>query len=511
MFPSDTDFDTKVSLETESMPADEIQPFNILFLGNWSGRKVQETESGLTNFRPIEIDRDNFDDVMRKLRVRLDLEFQDDNENILSLEFLNLDDFHPDKIFQQLPLFASLREIRRKLTKADTFNEAASEVRSWLVDENVKEIEVDTKNISQETGESTTNNLLDQILDENTEQIFDARSQTAEKSELNLLINKLVKPHLVQTDAVEQSKLLMIVDEVISDLMRKILHHPEFQALESAWRGAFFLVKRIEAGLKIYLLNFSKDEMTSDLKSVDDLTSSVLFQVVDSGVTGLYGEESWAVVCGNYTFSLNVDDIASLIRIAKIADNTNTPFISHIKPEMFGFESFGEVETSESWKVLGESNQTKLWTTLRSLPEAEYLGLTLPRFLARLPYGEKTEPAESFYFEEFSDFPPHEEYLWANPAFACASLLAQTYSEYDWDISQNLFVDIDNLPVHLYQENNETKSKPCAETIMTQNNCQQILDQGLMPLISFLNSDFIRLGTFQSISKSFSKLKGKWS
>lgn len=513
MFPSDTDFNTKITYETESTSIAEVLPFNILFLGNWSGREIQEPKFNLANLRPIEIDRDNFDNVIRKMQVGLDLDFQDNNENILSLEFTELDDFHPDKIFQRLPLFANLREVRQKLSKANTFEEAANEVRSWLIADNVEKIGVETENASQQLHESTTDNLLDQILGQSDEQTFDSRSQTAEKSELSSLISKLVKPHLIQTDVAEQSKLLMIVDEVVSDLMRKILHHPEFQALESAWRGAFFLAKRIEtnANLKIYLVDISKDKITNDLKYIDNLTDSTLFQTIDSGIPSLSGEEPWAVVCGNYTFSLNIDDIATLIRLAKIAENTNTPFVSHINPEMFGFESFGEVQSSASWRILEESSQAKFWTTLRSLPETNYLGLMLPRFLIRLPYGEQTEPTENFSFEEFLDFARHEEYLWANPAFACAFLLAQTYSEYDWDIPQNLFVDIDNLPIHLYKENDETKSKPCAELVMTQNNCQQILDQGLMPLISFLNTDHIRLGGFQSISKPFAKLKGKWN
>ncbi len=513
MFPSDTDFDTKVSLETEAMPMDEELPFRILFLGDWSGRKNHGLNSKLASSRPIEIDRDNFDDVMRKLQVGLDLDFQGDGGNVLSLEFTELDDFHPDQIFQRLPFFANLRDVRKKLLNANTFDEAANEVHSWLIDtENIKTDETDAATVSPETKQISPDNLLDQILGETDEKISGFRQQTTEQSELSAFVSKLVKPHLIQTDAAEQSKLLLIVDEVTSDLMRNILYHPKFQALESAWRGAYFLVRRVEtnADLKIYLLDISKDELTDNLKSVNDLTDSSLFQRIESGATGYSGDEPWSVVCGNYIFSLNIGDVASLIRLAKIADNINSPFISYIEPEMLGFKSFGSIRNSDSWKVSEDSRENKLWMTLRSLPEASYLGLVLPRFLARLPYGEQTEPTESFYFEEFSNSIQHEKYLWTNPAFACALLLAQTYSEYGWDISQNLILDIDNLPVHSYQANDEINTKPCAEIVMTESNFEQVSNQGLMPLISFQNSDRVRLGCFQSIADSFSTLKGRW-
>jgi type VI secretion system protein ImpC len=135
----------------------------------------------------------------------------------------------------------------------------------------------------------------------------------------------------------------------------------------------------------------------------------------------------------------------------------------------------------------------------------------LPRFLGRLPYGEKTDPTEHFYFEEFSDVSQHEDYLWLNPTFACALLLAQTYSEFGWEISKNLFLDIENLPVHFYRENNENKTKPCAEISLSVKDCEQILNQGLTPLISFINTDRIRLGRLQYIAEPFSFLQGKWN
>ncbi len=166
----DIDFDTKVTLGTESMPIEENLPFHILFLGDWSGRESRPAESDLLNSHPIEIDRDNFNEVMKKFRITLELDFQGDGENVLSINFTNLNDFHPDNIFQQLPLFANLRDIRRKLVNKDSFAEAAKEVRSWLNEtEDLAENEFEAQNLSPEIKQFTADNILDQILSQTEE------------------------------------------------------------------------------------------------------------------------------------------------------------------------------------------------------------------------------------------------------------------------------------------------------------------------------------------------------
>ena len=503
MFPSDTEFDTNVTLETEASSVDEDTPFHILLMGDWSGR---DSDSVSNDLRPTEIDRDNFEVVMKKLCVGIDLNFPETGGNVISLEFTELEDFHPDKIFQSLPLFANLRDIRRKLSNEKTFNEAAMEVRSWLVNEpDVNQTEVPAN--LPDTREQSTENILDQILDKSDGSPSPIAKNANASSDLSSLVNRLVKPHLIQTDQAEQSKLLLIVDEVISDLMRKILHHPRFQYLEAGWRSVFLLVRKLEtdSSLRIFLLDAPKFVIADNLKSVNDLSDSNIYRALNES------SESWAIICGNYTFELNVEDAAVLIRLAKIASHFDAPFVSHIQPEMFGFSSFDLVSPSDNWNISENSVQNKLWNTIRSVPEAEYLGLSAPRFLARLPYGERTEPTETFYFEEFTQTVPHENYLWANPGFICALLLAQSFRETGWDLSRNLIQDIDNLPAHIYQEDGETKTKPCAEIAMTQNNCERLIAQGLMPLISFRDTNRVRVGRFQSIGFSESMLKGKWN
>ncbi len=508
MLPTDTDFESEVTLENaKASLADDDLPFNILFLGDWRGRQ-NVLINELFDPRPIEIDRDNFDGVMRNLNVGLELKFEDSDENSLALEFNELEDFHPDRIFQQVSLFSNLREIRRNLSNADTYNAAAREVRSWIKnDQSADSNDFILPKESASTNQIASGNLLDQILGQAGVEAPASQKPNASSSALSAFVGKLVKPHLIQTDLEEQSNLLLVVDEITSDLMRKILHHPQFQALESAWRGVYLLTRKTETdqNLKIFLLDIDKFELSKDLKSAGDLTESRIYKTISNS------DYSWALFCGNYSFGLNVDDAAILIRLAKIGHNMNVPFISHIQPEMFGIKSFDSISVFDKLRVADGSTEFKLWNTLRSLPETTHLGLAVPRFLARLPYGTKTEPTEVFYFEEFTQNVRHEQFVWSNPAFMCALLLAQSFSEAGWKLPSRLVQDFEGLPLYFYQDENETKSKSCAEITMTQANAEILIEQGLMPLISFRDTDRIRVGRFQSITFSETMLSGKWN
>ncbi len=508
MFPAGTDLDTKFTFENEKIvPLAEESPFNVLFFGDWSGRKSDLANDAEANFLPVEIDRDNFGRVLRKLRVSLDLDFSGSGENTLSLEFSDLDDFHPDKIFQSVSLFSNLRDIRKKLANPDTYNEAAGEVRSWLVSDDAADfLNLSGQNETAADAAVSQNDLLDRIIGQTAAESLPMPEINGEHKELRAFIRKIVAPHLIKVDAEEQSNLLLVVDEIISDLMRKIIHHPEFQALESSWRGIYLLVRRIETSknLKIFILDLDKSQILNDLKCNDDLTQSNTFKLMTDP------ENQWSIACCNYTFGLSVDDAAALIRLMKIGFNCNIPFISHAQT-VFGLESSDNGLSTDKFKIAEHSKEATIWKTLRSLSEAEYLGLALPRFLGRLPYGEKTDPIESFHFEELTSTVRQEQFLWINPSFLCALLLAQSFNEFGWNFPANLIQDVDDLPLYYYQEETETKAKSCTEFVLTQTNAELSIEQGLIPLISFRDTDRVRVGRFQSIAVTEKMLKGKWN
>ena len=292
-----------------------------------------------------------------------------------------------------------------------------------------------------------------------------------------------------------------------------MLHHPDFQALESAWRGLDFLVSRLEtdARLKLFVLDLSKSELAADLNDTNDLRSTGLYKLMVEQTVGTAGGEPWSVIGGNYTFGQTREDAELLGRMAKIAAAAGVPFIAAAHPNLLGCNSLAKTPDPDDWRSTADKAGHAAWQALHNLPGAVYLGLALPRFLLRLPYGANTDPLEQFEFEEMADDPKHEDYLWGNPCFACACLLGQAFSTYGWDLRPGAVQDVSGLPLHIYKQTGETCIKPCAEVVLTERAAEIILDKGFMLLLSFRDQDTIRLARFQSLALPPKPLAGKWN
>ncbi|MCI0379781.1 MAG: type VI secretion system contractile sheath large subunit, partial [Gemmataceae bacterium] len=150
------------------------------------------------------------------------------------------------------------------------------------------------------------------------------------------------------------------------------------------------------------------------------------------------------------------------------------------------------------------------WQELRQLPEAEYVGLALPRFLLRMPYGKDFAGTEQFAFEEMVQESTHDSYLWGNPALACALLLGQSFSQAGWSLTPGNILDVDRLPLHYFENEGERQVNPCAEVLLGNRAMEQILDNGLMPVVSQKDRDAIRLARFQSVASPPRPLAGRW-
>jgi type VI secretion system protein ImpC len=499
--PFEDDLETRVTLERGTSGVVDEPPFRLLFVGDWAYDGPKPT---LGERPTIEIDRDNFDEVMGRLNIRLKLDLP--SAGPLELEFANLDDFHPDTLFARVPLFAKLRDLRARLRSTDTFYDAAREVRAHFGESESETTE--TKAPDPEPDEpAAEGGLLDAILTAPTGGA--AKPVRKDASDIGRLVADLVRPHLVAVDENEQAASLAAVDAATAGLMRSILHDRRFQKLEAAWRGMYFVVRRTETSsdLKLFLLDISRPELTADLASVADLADSRLFEVVARA-----GEdEPWAAVLGNYCFGPNVQDVAALMRVGQIARAARTPFISHMRPDVFGVRSLADHPDPTEWSVDEGSPAGKLWATIRGASESGSLGLSTPRFLARMPYGGDSDPLEAFAFEEFVAGPSHDEYLWANPCFAIGELLARSFARKGWEMDERLEQDIEGLPLHMYKADGETKYQPCAEITVSERGAAKLVDLGFMPLVSFKSSDRVRLTSFRSINAGDPHLQAFWN
>ena len=495
---------------------DQEVPFRILIMGDFSGREARQDRAeqrSPANRRPIRVDRDNVQSMQGQLNVALHSPLLGDNTPPIALQFAELDDFHPDRLVHQVDLLKNLSDLRRRLANPATFPEAADQIHAWTQ----LRPPTETQSVTPESlphqadvGDSPTSDLLDQILEHAPTSVPDLRP-----TEWQSFLQSIVSPYAVPKEHPMAQELCAQVDAAMSQIMRTVLHYPALQGLEASWRGLSFVVDRLETDsqLQLYLLDLSKSELAADLLNRDDLQDTELYRLLVHEAVRTPGAHPWAVVGGVYTFDHTTEDVEMLERIARVCKEAGAPFLAAASPGIVGCPSFGTTPDPDDWETsgTGEASQ-ECWDRLRHMQEASYVGLALPRFLLRLPYGQETEPISAFTFEEMVGVPNHEDYCWGNPMFACLVLLGQAFSESGWEMRPGIFQEIDGLPLHVYQDDSgESVTKPCAEALFTEETVETLLERGLMPLISFKNQDQIRLARFQSLASPLQPLTGRWS
>ncbi|HOO46971.1 MAG TPA: type VI secretion system contractile sheath large subunit [Deltaproteobacteria bacterium] len=504
------DFRTVSSLEDSHARPGQEKPFRILIMGDFSGRSSADLSSpDIALRKAAEVDRDNIDEVMERFKVTARLRFDSNEESELVVGFNEMDDFLPDSLFERLEIFQRLRQTKASLEDPRTFEKAAGQIRSLLSPDTQAEEPMlqEEKTGRGKPAPEESADLLEKILDE-------ASPETAQgisgRDPWSAFLHRIVSPHIVKQDDIRKQELTSVVDDAVSSLMRMILHHREFQAIEAVWRSVHFLVSRLETDshLKVYLLDIAKQELSADVMKSEDLLSSTLYRILAEQGAGTAGADPWSVIAGVYTFENTRYDAGALGRIAKIARLAGAPFISGAHPTIIGCRSLAETPDSDEWTGTLNEEDRSAWEALRCIPEASYLGLAMPGFLLRLPYGRETEPCERFEFEEMNT--QNEDYLWGNPCLACALLLGQAFSRDGWDMRPGTFLDIDNLPLHVYLSDGETEVKPCTGVLLTEKAAEVILDNGIMPLVSLKDTDTVRLVRFQSLCDPPSRLAGRW-
>lgn len=497
--------------ETGSRPDPET-PFRIAILGDFSGRANRGVcETALADRVPHFVDRDNLDNVLKKCGVEIKLPILGKESTPICIKFSELDDFHPDSIFERLDVFEALRETRKGLKDPSTFAALVEKMKqTGTSHDDVSAENLETPEVN--VPEQMSGGLLDQVLEETPENVPETKYSRVD-SEWNNFLRQTVKPHLVPDIEPQQSEMVSAVDAATGELMRMVLHHPDFQALEAAWRGVHFLTSRLETDsqLKVYLVDVSKAELAADLNAGEDLPLTGIYRLLVEQTVETFGGEPWAVLAGNYAFSQTSGNAELLGRMAKIARASGAPFITAASDEVLGCESLAETPKSEDWKASVDVEGNEAWELLRRLPETSYIGLMLPRFLMRLPYGTETDPIEVFEFEEISDKPDHNHYLWGNSSFVCVYLLGQTFVRNGWDFQSGIVNDVGGLPLHVYKEDGESRTKPCAEVVFNERTVETILEKGIMPVLSYKNQDTIRLARLQSLASPLTRLSGRWA
>src|SRR5678815_3545573 len=265
----------------------------------------------------------------------------------------------------------------------------------------------------------------------------DEAKSAVEQAVQTLAQQALANTALRSTDAVRTIEaMIAALDKRLTEQINLIIHHEDFQKLESAWRGLHYLVNNTETDeqLKIRVMNVSKQDLGKTLKRYKGTAwdQSPLFKKLYEEEYGQFGGEPYGALVGDYHFDHTPPDVELLGEMSKLAASAHAPFITGASPSVMQMESWQELANPRDLTKIFTTPEYAAWRSLRESDDARYLAMCMPRFLARLPYGAKTSPVDEFDFEEDTAGATHAKYSWANAAYAMAVNINRSSKSYGW-------------------------------------------------------------------------------
>jgi type VI secretion system protein ImpC len=345
-------------------------------------------------------------------------------------------------------------------------------------------------------------------------QSFKPRSERA-AAEVENAVATLVQQALADTSVIKDhvldtiEEMIARLDEKLTQQINEILHAPEFQQIESAWRGLHYLVfnSETDAQLKIRVLNISKNEIYRNLRLYPGARwdQSPLFKKVYEQEFGQLGGEPYGCLIADYHFSQLPTDVQLMRDLSKVAAAAHAPFFAGADPSLLGMDSWTELMNPRDLSKLFDTPEYAAWKGLRDQDDSIYMGLCMPRVLSRLPYGAKSEPVEEFAFEEDTDGHKGEKYAWMNAAYAMAVNINRAFKEYGWCTrirGVQSGGEVTNLPTHTFPTDDGGVDLKCpTEIAITDRREHELAKSGLIPIIHRKNTDKAAFIGAQSIYK----------
>jgi type VI secretion system protein ImpC len=343
---------------------------------------------------------------------------------------------------------------------------------------------------------------------------FKPMSQSAkslvEQAVQTLAQQALATTQLISADAHEAiDSIVAELDKRMSEQLNTILHDAQFQQVESAWRGLHYLINNTETDemLKIRVMNISKKDLGKTLQSFKGTPwdQSPIFKKVYEEEYGMFGGEPFSCLVGDYYFDNSPPDVELLREMSKVSAAAHAPFIAAASPRLLQMESWQQLaDPRDLTKIFGTPDYAG-WRSLRASEDARYIGLAMPRFLARLPYGAKTSPVEEFDFEEETAGGEHGNYTWANSAYAMGVNVNRSFKMYGW-CSRIRGVEsggaVEGLPTHTFPTDEGSIAMKCPTEIAIGDRREaELAKNGFMPLLHRKNSDNAAFIGAQSLQK----------
>ncbi|HEY4924661.1 MAG TPA: type VI secretion system contractile sheath large subunit [Roseiarcus sp.] len=345
-------------------------------------------------------------------------------------------------------------------------------------------------------------------------QNFKPRSERAasevENAVQTLVTQALSDSSLVKGDVIDTiEEMIARLDEKLTAQMNEILHAPEFQQLESAWRGLHYLVYNSEtdATLKIRVFNVGKTELYRNMKLFPGARwdQSPVFKKIYEQEFGQLGGEPYGALVADYHFSHSPTDVQLLRDLSKVASAALAPLVTGADPGLMGMDSWTELSNPRDLGKVMDTPEYAAWKGLRDSVDSRYVAMCMPRVLSRLPYGAKSEPVEEFAFEEDTDGHKGEKYGWMNAAYAMAANINRAYKEYGWTVrirGVQSGGEVINLPTHTFPTDDGGVDLKCpTEIAITDRREAELSKVGLISIIHRKNTDKAAFIGAQSVYK----------
>ena len=370
--------------------------------------------------------------------------------------------------------------------------------------------EVESQTRAHPVAEAIEPSAFSSLLQKEFRPRSDRAKEAVESAVATLAKEALANTALVSEDVVKTVEAIIAeIDDKLTEQVNLIIHHPDFQALEGTWRGLHYLVNNTESDelLKIRILNISKKELHKTLKRFKGAAwdTSPIFKQIYEQEYGQFGGEPYGCLVGDYYFDHGPPDVELLGEMAKIGSAAHVPFITGAAPSVMQMDSWQELSNPRDLTKIFQTPEYAAWRSLRETEDARYLGLAMPRFLARLPYGAKTDPVEEFDFEEDTEGADHHKYAWANSAYAMAVNINRAFKFFGW-CSRIRGVEaggaVEGLPVHSFPTDDGGVDMKCpTEIAISDRREAELAKNGFMPLIHRKNTDFAAFIGAQSLQK----------
>ena len=424
---------------------DGDEPMRLLVLGDFRGDAVADRPP-LANRPTLRVDVDSLEAVMRRLRPALTLPAGE-------IRFDEIDDFHPDRLYGRLDVFKALREKRAIPPGAD-------------------------EDVDRLLGKAPEPRATTPVGD----------VAPAATGGLDAFIREAIAPHIVKDTSAQAQAYVAAVDSAIAEQMRSFLHYAAFQSLEATWRGVHWLVSRLELdeNLQLHLFDVSRTELLTDIaEAKGEISKTGLYRALVDRWRNVPGEHGWAAFVVLDRFGRSATDIGLLAALGLVASQAGCPLL-------------GDADLQ-----LADRDDAALegWRALRHSEAAPWIALAAPRILLRAPYGGRSDPIESFTFEEFVGPPVHDEFLWGYSSIGLAMLIGRGFTERGWDMQLGEEREIDDLPAYTFTRNGEREMQACGERFLSEGEMRQLASAGLIPIGSRRDRNAVVAVQFQSIAE----------